>query len=1346
MNITKFLKSLMLPLLLFLFMISCQQPVDPVTGNNGDDRKTGAPSFSIAPGTYITPQTLSLSSQTGGATIYYSIGGAPYEPYSSANPIDLPGYGQLYEITAYAEAAGKEQSDTVSGTFNITGTLKLNFSVDNSADVDAGLEYPKIRLYCTALGDDSVIVDDNTTYIQYTENGFDPQKIPNSIHYTGTPFSFGDPNSHIFLTDSLVIKAIAYKEGWATSGITELSHPLQLKDPIFVPGDTEPVTKQTLLYIESPNSGASISYKKVGFSETLTDATADIGSTTIPFTITEPSRVKAYTTKPNWKDSKVVMINYRLKLPKVQFNPPPVAGTIHTTTLNVEMSCPISPPINNLRIKYTINGGDPSSDPAAQDYIPGASAPIEISRSTVIKAFAYIAGDMEGHTNGWYRSDVAEAVYNYEIKCPYTDKPGATFFNSQDLTLATDTANVDIYYLITSDPSADLNKTTGTKYENIAFPFDPSVLGDTSTDIQGRLYLKAKAYRPDSTSDSSIELIESYLFKLREPGVPNYTDAQQAAFNITLTHTQPDATIRYSDDPAIQPSIDVTTDKVLTIDKTMTITAIAVKKNWHQSEPVSRTYTLKPMKPIFYDPSNDVNGGLHRKEIKLTAFDPNGDATIFFTRDGSDPADPQNQQREQIFDGDFIDIKRTTTLRAVCFKTGWTYSDPVEQTYTLKVKEPTYNLPAGGYDSQQTVTMTSHTPNSEVFYTTDGSDPDLELTTPFTTSHDTDIVQNTKLRMIAKRTGWTSSDEVVVDYTIKLPMPVCDLTLNSAIAPNLISSDVVSDPTADTVTHTYIYEANDVPLGTFKFNYSTGGAYIKYSNDGVTVPDTTIGGPGTLYNLNTKPSYPVDEAGALIQAVAFSTGGNFSSSSMNLTQYKYKVKQPSFGGAGVGPATNQLYEGGALSNVAAGNMQITGNEIRLTSTTVGSIIHYQVIDAGNTTLKDATCDTNATITLPEIDGISSFTIKMIAKRDGWIDSNEKAAKFYRQLEKPVIESDLDSNPSVKETSAQISMRYPDAALGGVTIHFLSGSTNPAGLPPITNATKYGSALTAVTTTYYKARAAKEGWLVSDVAEKNVQKCRITGYSNTAFNFNYISSNRAITVNASSGGAGTLHYSYNGGSTFNAGASTFQVNKNISYDLQVGAPGCIVSDPAPTRSYRVKLNVPNFNVAATTPILYSSRTITVAPASVRPTGSQILYSITGGAPTSGVGGANTITLSTNTTTTVKLLTRATGYDDSTTVERTYQLKLDKPIYIATDNLGGPPAGVTGRRLTFKLPSSYPNGSVIEFSTNNSNYVSASAVSGSNFYFDIGLNATTVYARVTRNGYIKSDYVFKTVPAN
>lgn len=78
---------------------------------------------------------------------------------------------------------------------------------------------------------------------------------------------------------------------------------------------------------------------------------------------------------------------------------------------------------------------------------------------------------------------------------------------------------------------------------------------------------------------------------------------------------------------------------------------------------------------------------------------------------------------------------------------------------TTQVAMPTSSVSTGVYETPQTVTLSTSTPDATIYYTTDGSEP---TTTSNVYTSPLNITQTTKIRMFAKATGAVDSREEVV--------------------------------------------------------------------------------------------------------------------------------------------------------------------------------------------------------------------------------------------------------------------------------------------------------------------------------------------------------------------------------------------------------------------------------------------------------------------------------------------------------------------------------------------------------------------------------------------------------
>ena len=170
--------------------------------------------FSPAPGTYTTAQTVTLSSTTSGATIYYytpyyngESGGRTYVKYTG--PITVS--SSYTAIVAYAVASG----DTIG-----TG-VSANYTINpNATPVTATPAFSVATGTYTSV--QTVILSDTTSgaTIYYTTDGSTP--TTSSTKYT----------SAIPVSAYETINAIAYATGYSSSAVSSASYTINLPTPL----------------------------------------------------------------------------------------------------------------------------------------------------------------------------------------------------------------------------------------------------------------------------------------------------------------------------------------------------------------------------------------------------------------------------------------------------------------------------------------------------------------------------------------------------------------------------------------------------------------------------------------------------------------------------------------------------------------------------------------------------------------------------------------------------------------------------------------------------------------------------------------------------------------------------------------------------------------------------------------------------------------------------------------------------------------------------------------------------------------------------------------------------------
>lgn len=168
--------------------------------------------------------------------------------------------------------------------------------------------------------------------------------------------------------------------------------------------------------------------------------------------------------------------------------------------------------------------------------------------------------------------------------------------------------------------------------------------------------------------------------------------------------------------------------------------------------------------PTFGQPSGTYNVGFFTTLSTVTSG-----ALIYYTTNGNNPvigtAFTKLYQDEPIF------IASSQTVRAMGFRNGWTTSGIATANYTVTnpniVAKPTISPATGTYSGGQTVTLSCTTPESVIYFTTNGQVPvpfvnsPVRYRGPFTV-YDPEVT----IRAIGTRTDWADSDVAVAYYTI----------------------------------------------------------------------------------------------------------------------------------------------------------------------------------------------------------------------------------------------------------------------------------------------------------------------------------------------------------------------------------------------------------------------------------------------------------------------------------------------------------------------------------------------------------------------------------------------------
>jgi N-acetylneuraminic acid mutarotase len=171
--------------------------------------------------------------------------------------------------------------------------------------------------------------------------------------------------------------------------------------------------------------------------------------------------------------------------------------------------------------------------------------------------------------------------------------------------------------------------------------------------------------------------------------------------------------------------------------------------------------------PTTATPTFSVPTGSYASAQSVTISDATNGAFIYYTTDGTTPT--VNSANFQTTTWAPLSIPYSETLKAIAVASGCLTSAVATATYTLppQAATPTFSLPAGTYTSFQTVTISDTTPGATIYYTTNGSLPNLSsgvYSGPISIAN-----AYTPIWAIAAASDYSTSNMAVADYTLNLP-------------------------------------------------------------------------------------------------------------------------------------------------------------------------------------------------------------------------------------------------------------------------------------------------------------------------------------------------------------------------------------------------------------------------------------------------------------------------------------------------------------------------------------------------------------------------------------------------
>jgi hypothetical protein len=193
-----------------------------------------------------------------------------------------------------------------------------------------------------------------------------------------------------------------------------------------------------------------------------------------------------------------------------------------------------------------------------------------------------------------------------------------------------------------------------------------------------------------------------------------YTTVQ----TVTITDASTNAAIYYTTDGSTPTSASTAYTAPITVGVTQTLNAIATGNGFSISPVGSAAYVINL--PTAATPAFSVAGATYTTPQKVTITDATTGATIYYTTDGSMPT-----ASSTAYSGP-ITVGVTETINAIAVAANYNNSTVASVAYTINLPAtatPAFSVTAGTYTTVQMVSISDATTGATIYYTTDGSTP-----------------------------------------------------------------------------------------------------------------------------------------------------------------------------------------------------------------------------------------------------------------------------------------------------------------------------------------------------------------------------------------------------------------------------------------------------------------------------------------------------------------------------------------------------------------------------------------------------------------------------------------------
>ena len=239
------------------------------------------------------------------------------------------------------------------------------------------------------------------------------------------------------------------------------------------------------------------------------------------------------------------------------------------------------------------------------------------------------------------------------------------------------------------------------------------------------------------------------------PAAGSYTGAQ----TVTINDATIGAKIYYTTNGETPTTGSTLYSAPVTVSSSETLQAIAVS-GYATSAVGYAAYSINAL--VAAIPTFSPAAGTYNSAQSVTIYDATTGATIYYTTNGTAPT-----TGSAVYTGP-ITVSSSETIQAIATASGYATSGVGSATYTITfaAATPTFSPAAGTYTSAQTVTINDATTGATIYYTTNGTAPTTGsalYTGPITVSSPETI------QAIATASGYATSGVGSATYTITSP-------------------------------------------------------------------------------------------------------------------------------------------------------------------------------------------------------------------------------------------------------------------------------------------------------------------------------------------------------------------------------------------------------------------------------------------------------------------------------------------------------------------------------------------------------------------------------------------------